>query len=448
MRAAVSLLGIAATLAAGCGERRAVERPNVLLVVIDTLRAEHCSAFGYERRTTPVLEDLAQRGSAFDGAWAQGSWTLPSMVSLLTGRSVVENRRTVPDAATTLAERFRAAGYDTAAVVANPLLIASAGFAQGFAHYSVARPKVDAKDMPAEAVVLEARPLLASLREPFLAWIHLYDPHGPCRPPPNLVPRTRRARATVDEYQSRMRPDVAFRFNEPAVAVLEHAIALYDGEVAHADAALGHLLAALRQRGVLERTIVVVTSDHGEGLFEHADIPEARAKNDARLYPDHGDHQYEEALRVPLVLAGPGIPKGRRAAGLVENVDVFPTLLAASGLPADPHASGRDLRELLDRGKPAVFAVGAAARSVRLDTGEKWIEPYPERAQSGAVPELFQLERDPRERANLAAAEPARARALAERLAQWIAAGRSALPEGDATSADLDDRLRELGYVK
>jgi arylsulfatase A-like enzyme/Tfp pilus assembly protein PilF len=414
-----------ALLALACnriGHQAAPPPPSVLLVTIDTLRADHVGAYGASRAETPTLDALAARGVRFDTVIAPTPITLPSHTSLLTGtrpprHGVRHNgsfrlRADLP----TLAERLRGHGYVTAAVVGSVVLDARHGLDRGFDHYddevarAVAR-KAGATgyaERSATEVAEAAIAWLADLeREPFFLWVHFYDPHLDHRAPPPFAERL------AD------RP--------------------YDAEVAYVDHELGRLLAALEASGRLERTLVAVTSDHGESLGEHGET-------------SHGMTLYDAALRVPWLLAGPEVPAGRVVSGIARSIDVAPTLLALVGAPPLGDADGDDLSGALAH---SVLAAGREAYAETLlpalDYGFAPLHAV-RNAEYLYVraprPELYVLADDPhqlddRSRRPEAAATMA---ALDARVARFLA---ETTEEVERIALDPDERarLRSLGYA-
>ena len=461
-----SFFFLAVLSASGCG--RAAPPPNVVLVVIDTLRADHCSAYGYVRETTPHLDALAAEGVLFEHAWSQAPWTLPSMVSLLTGRYVLANYMTLPADTRTLAERLKEGGYSTAGLAANPILLEESGFGRGFDCYRVAGTFHDDSTLPADPFAEEAETILKEkVREPFFVWFHLIDPHEPYRPPSALSRRMSRPRpgVTLEGYRARQPPYAKKEMDREDMEKLEDLIRRYDGEVAYADRALGRIVATLRALGLLERTLVVVASDHGQGLFEHAEHVrrDGGLRNLYGLYEGHGEHVYEEALHVPLVIRGPGFEGGKRFSGLVENVDLFPTLLAAAGLPRDPGAAGRDLARLPAQGKKVVFAFSKRNHAVRTAEGYKLIHPARMAGEKGRTvkrylladhhrlrrPELFDLKKDPAEQNPLSLEQRSDTfQTLRNLLLRWQEGNMNALGDAAPSSLEMDRRLRVLGYVR
>ena len=436
-------------------------RPHVVVIVIDTLRADHTSAYGYARETTPNLARMAEQGVRFERAWAQAPWTLPSMVSLFTGRYVTANYASVPASATTLAERMKGAGYSTAAVVANPLLFEGTGFERGFDAYEVAAHDPRRKTMRADDVTRLARAHIEAIDGPFFGWFHLYDPHYPYRPPARLkFPAEPVSDARVAELAGRQPTDADEVVDRTGAENIEAVIRWYDGEIRYADEALGSILAALDARGILDETLVIVTSDHGEGMYEHAELADAGDRTRYGLYISHGDHVFEEALHVPFVLRGPGFRGGAVRTDLAGNVDVAPTLLAAAGLEPDPGAHGRDLGAGSD-GPPAMFAFGTRHHAVRARDGRKLIhasaadpadESVPRRhrlhAPGSSGIHLYDLAADPGERRDLAAERPDDVEFLRTQLEKWRARSAAGLGGTSRIPQEMTRRLRELGYTK
>ena len=283
--------------------------PSVLFVTIDTLRADRVGAYGDADAATPTLDALAERGVLFEDAIATVPLTLPSHASMFTGRyppahGVRHNTIfRLDEAAETLAERFAAAGYATGGFVAAAVLSSRFGMAQGFDHFDEELPKERAAaagyfERPASEITDSVVGWLDETPGPFFAWVHYYDAHASYEPP------------------------------EPFAT--EYADRPYDGEVAFVDREFGRLLAHLEAQGRLADTLVVVTSDHGEGLGEHGEAT-------------HTYLIYDSVLRVPLVIAGPGVPAGVRIAEVVSNAAVAPTLAAAAGLPPFADADTEDL---------------------------------------------------------------------------------------------------------
>ena len=423
MRAAAAC---ALLLVAVAGCRRAAAptlaggaRPNVLLVTFDTLRADHVGCYGRASARTPTLDGLAGRGVRFETAVTHVPLTGPAHASILTGLTPLghgfrENAGFVlPEKARSGAEDFRQAGYRTAAFVSAFPLDRRFGFDRGFATYDDHLPKGnDPRRTPyverfADATTEAALRWLESPSAaggPFFLWVHYYDPHAPYEPPPDLA--------------------AAFPGSP------------YDGEVAFADRELGRLLAALGTRGALASTVVVAMADHGEGLGEHGE-------------GTHGLFLYDSTLRVPLIVAGPGVAAGRVATTVARGVDVLPTLLDLAGVAGRPELEGRSLRPALDGREMADAPLYAETIYPQREFG--WAPLYAWRTATHKVieaprPELYDLAADPGETRNQAAHDPARFAALQEKLQAALARPAEAAAAA-ATDPESAERLRALGYV-
>ncbi len=439
------------------------ERPSIIFVLVDTLRPDYLGAYGFAGDVSPGLDAFAREAVLFERAFAQAPWTKPSIASLFTslhpethrvlthrGRygdaaGVAPTTDALADEATTLAESLHAAGYATAAFVANPWLLAEHGFGQGFEVYR----GPDAMPIPAHRLLRLAREWLATrdAKHPFFLYLHFMDVHGPYRAPkadyeavrqsPTLGP----SRPMSEAERARLRTYLLrapWAQSDQAVDVREWR-ARYAAGVRVLDRQLGRFLEELEKSGALDRSIVVVTSDHGEELADRGGW-------------DHGHGLDDHQLHVPLLVRLPGgALGGRRVSDVVSLVDVMPTLLAWAGVPVPASAQGRDLTPVM-RGDATeerpTFAGGVKwnpeLRSVR--TAEwKLIED----GRSGTA-RLFDLARDPEERTDVAATRPDVATELASKLAEHrrkLAAAPSLAPAKVEVSGDMQKRLEALGYA-
>jgi arylsulfatase A-like enzyme len=407
----VFLVAFAAGLAVTWLERTPppeAARPSVLLVTIDTLRADRVGAYGGPAGLTPTLDALANQGTVFEEAVASVPLTLPSHSTILSGlepphHGVRDNGTYVfPTDRATVATRLKAAGYATGAFVAAYVLDRRFGLARGFDRYDDAIERrqegasVLESERRGETVAAAAEEWLGAQSGPFFAWVHLYDPHAPYDPPSP--------------------------FRE------KHAAALYDGEVAYADACVGRLLEAARKRAGAN-LVVAVLADHGESLGEHGERT-------------HGFFVYQSTLRIPLIVAGPGVPAGTRAPGVARTADVTPTILRLLGM--DPLAP-IDGVDLLAPGRPRESyaetwyprSLGwSALHSYRVGTLKLIDAPRPE---------LYDLSADPNEQHDRAGADPAQVARLRDALAR--ARQGETKGERNASDPEVAERLRALGYV-
>ena len=500
-RHAAPLLALSAVLACGPSPPPAPGRPNVLLVSVDCLRADHLSCYGYSRETSPTLDRLAGEGVRFERVHATTSWTLPSHLSMLTGLPVSAHgvdddrlwQRTAQDGAALpaplravfLPELLAQAGYATAGFYTWKYLEPRFGFGPGFdlyerlGHTFYSHPLVgpeferlrQAGDAEGMQALMAAHPALfddthpstpeaidrarAWLDEhareragrPFFLFVHLFDVHDPYTPPEPWFSMFdpdyegpidgRRITSPDSPVHARMRP-----------RDLERVISLYDGAIRFVDAELARLFARLDELGVAQDTLVIVTGDHGEEFFEHG-------------MKTHRNQLYQESVRVPLLLRWPrGLPGGRVVPGNAGLVDIAPTVLAAASLaPATP-LGGVDLLPI---------ARGTAGNGERTYVSELVLfapgESVPTRqlaiargsrqtlfTTKGAAPwsaRAYDLERDPAQQAG----EPVDEARIAEDLAALraeLAALRAAQPARAADARPLDPRelaeLAALGY--
>lgn len=407
----------AALLFSGCSPAPRPTPTNVVLVSVDTLRPDRLGCYGATQVETPAIDALAASGVRFAQAFTPLPLTLPAHWTLLTGvepwhHGVVDNGMTLaaPPVAT-LAERFAAAGYDTAAFVSAFVLHRTFGLDRGFARYDDGPAADAALDQLLHATARADERVdraLAWLRrertKPFFLWLHLYDPHAPYEPPPGF-----RARYAA-------RP--------------------YDGEVAFVDTQVARLLATLERSGAAARTLVVLLSDHGESLGEHGELT-------------HGVLLYDATLHVPLIFRLPGGLAGAEVRRDVATLaDVAPTVLALAGLDATPGIDGRDLfgstdtpRRIAAVSESPHRRLGWATLVAVREAGWKYI--------AAPRPELFSLADDPRERVDRSGDEAARSAPLARAARAIETTMRTRLAERRAAEPKREEqaRLAALGYL-
>ena len=396
---------------------------SVLLISVDTLRADRLGSYGYQAASTPVLDALAARGLRFEQATTVTPLTLPAHASLFSGtfptfHGVRDNGSFyVEDTITTLAEVLQARGYRTGGFVGAFVLDRRWGLAQGFDHYfdnfDLSQYEMtvglDAAQRPGSEVVDHTLAWLDEDRErPFLAWVHLYDPHSPYNPP--------------EPYRSRF----------PATAE-----GAYDGEIASTDAQIGRILDQLRSSGRLDNTLVVVVADHGESLGEHGE-------------QQHGFFIYDAAVQIPLIVAGPGVPI-RVVPDQVRIVDVMPTVLDAIGAEIPAAVQGVSLLPL-GRGEELELLALSETWYPRFHYGWSELTAVRDgRYKFIAAPrrELYDTQADPGETHDLSISNPRLADALERGLRDMVArtTATSAPQTPRAVDPAVEERLRALGYV-
>jgi choline-sulfatase len=385
---------------------------SIVLITLDTLRADRLGCYGFPGNSTPNLDAMAAESVLFEQATSTVPLTLPSHASILTGllpphHGVRDNGGIpLPESRTTVAEQFKGSGYATGGFVGAWVLERRFGLAQGFDRYSD-RFALDQLQKRGDAVVDDALAWIDEVRaRRFFAWVHLFDPHLPYDPPEPF-----RARFPADRYQ---------------------------GEVAFTDELVGRILSRLRERQLLEKTLVVVTADHGESLGEHGEA-------------NHGFFVYDATLAVPLIVRTPWGLSGRSRTQ-ASLVDVFPTVLELTGLSPEAGIDGQSLvPALLDPGRDLRHVAYAESLYPRLHYGWHELRALRDGAHKfvdAPRPELYDVARDPGEKENLARSKARTAEdmrlALEQRAPRDTDAAAGARP---ALDPETRQRLAALGYV-
>ncbi len=407
--------------------RNGIAKPNVILVTLDTTRADRLGCYGYPRAKTPNLDAAASRGVLFEQAATAAPLTLPAHATIMTGMYPtfhgvrINGNTALGDGQTTIAEVLAGQGYDTGAFIAAFVLDGRWGLKQGFAHYddqfdlkkyahidlaSVQRPGNEVMD--AALAWLDARK-----DKPFFAWIHLYDPHHPYEPP--------------EPYRTE------FGGRGPS--------GLYDGEVAFMDEQIGRLTAWLGKTGLDRSSVLIFVGDHGEALGSHGE-------------GTHGYYIYDYALHVPLIVVAPlGRLGGTRVPAQVSTADVFPSLLGLLGLASPVKAQGRSLVPLMF--KPASGdPVAAYSESLTPNVQFGWsalhsLRTSPFKYIEAPRAELYDLSRDPDERVNILDSARDVARRMKAELDRIMAETSAGAPAPEAANIDREtmERLTALGYI-
>jgi arylsulfatase A-like enzyme/Tfp pilus assembly protein PilF len=412
-----ALLGAAAWWAWTIARPAAPAHPNLLLITIDTLRADHVGAYGAKTGATPALDALAARGVRFDQAQTAVPLTGPSHATILTGQyPPVHGVRgnvvfTLGSKYPTLATLLKGRGYRTAAFVGAYPVAAAFGFRQGFdtfdEEFHESAPGEQGAERRANEVADTTIRWLGTANTPFFGWMHVYDPHAPYDPP--------------SPYRERFA-------GHP-----------YDGEIAFADAQIGRVLDALRDSGRDNNTVIVALADHGEGLGDHHELT-------------HGILIYQSTMRVPMIVAGPGVPQNQAVTSRVATIDVLPTVMSLLGFDSDKSLLGRNLLPQMTghavAGDP-LYAESLFGRlNCRWATLRGWLKDD-WKLISGSEPELYNLAQDPGELRNLASVESDRVRRMGDELQRGM---QRLAPRGDDAkpnpiTADQEERLRSLGYA-
>ena len=466
--------------------REPKERLNLVVYMIDTLRADHTSLYGYDRETTPFLKQFGAEGVVFENCHAQATWTKPSVVSLLTSLYSVTHRvqdfaDTIPPGATTLAQILRAQGYVTASIVGNPFSGRNSGLERGVDHlmeYPVLHRQLKPSQGATDSTALNAVAfpwLDRHADEPFFLYLHSTDPHAPYRPPaeydarfadPAETKSFERDNEKLKQIGRRYGGDVVFTPAEARARGVDpdlwarRASQRYDAEIAHNDHNISELIGKLKELSVLDNTLVVIVSDHGEEFLDHG-------------WTSHGHSLYQELTHTVLLFRNPKLfPEARRVAELVQVIDVAPTILDLLGIQHEGVMQGRSLvlaargQQQKERGAimssrlPESRSAGSRETIPESRTlgymwlDEKWKLLYRERARQSGLPEveLFDRTRDQVDATNVAPANSAEVDRILGEVRQWIDAqqqvnallgtpGRSVMDEATL------ERLRSLGYV-
>jgi arylsulfatase A-like enzyme len=437
--------------------------PDVLLVTIDTLRSDYVSAYGYPRESTPNLDALARDGVLFERHRTNIPTTAPAHATMFTGlfareHGLEKNGRILPESLSSLPELLNDRGYRTGASIGASVLGSEFGFARGFDDFdedfgpSVARPagKSNAYERYAESVVDRAIGIMdKDQQRPLFLWVHIYDPHEPYSPP-RLSPLE--PEKHLPFFQRRSQPSDAF-----PKELISKMLVGYEAEIAYVDTEFARLLDAWDQRATGPESLVVVTSDHGEGLGEHS-------------YQGHGFLLYNEQLDVPLIMRmGGRIDPGLRIEGTTSAVDLGATMLQLVGIDEPDLLPGNNLMEPssmrsavyaerrafsagdIERSKPLSLLLENNAGGPLGSIGEKCVllqEGWKFIWNQNGAHELYAVAKDPKERRNLVGVESERAAGMLAAIEAWRAdtgqaeAGAASEQMGEVTQEMLD----ALGY--
>jgi arylsulfatase A-like enzyme len=426
---------LASALALACAEAPA-SPPNLILISIDTLRADHLGIYGYERDTSPNLDAFGREGVVFENTAAPSGWTLPSHATMMSGlapqrHGAVGARFRIRDDVPLLAEQLSEAGYHTAAVANGPFVGERFGFDRGFGSFHYVDP---VHVVEHHRQVME---VLGKAQPPFFLFFHYMSVHQPYEPPEefDLFSRPDAPRPEGDGNLRTLKAALqrgTRTLDEAELAALRDR---YDGEIRYLDHRIRDVFTALGDR-IDRDTVVLITSDHGEEFLEHGDL-------------GHNGNLYQVLVRVPLMLRGPGIPQEMRVTTMAGLVDIMPTFLDLAGLPIPPNVQGTSLRNLWEQREvpdrhlelvtgyafvgTELLKVGVRTQDLKLvvdvRTGNR---------------EVYDIARDPGERNNLYGLHVDGSRL--EKLLPTIQVGTEP-PTSGTPSAEEHEQLRALGYV-
>ncbi len=406
----------AACLTAAC-EKNKNNRPNLLIISIESLRADHVGAYGYSRDVTPNIDKLAREGVLFKNAFAQSSWTKPSVASTLTstyqsvhkirnprayGKGKAQEPKKLPglrETFPTIPEFFSSKGYRCYGWTQNKHLWGRYGFERGFRIY-------DAASGEDYEILERVKGVLESDYKPWLIFIHLMSPHFEYAPPEEYRKYDEHPDAvsiTPSNWKKICNNQLDFSKKD-----VQHNISLYDGEIAYTDHLIGRIMSKLETEGLKENTVVVISGDHGEEFTEHGCVT-------------HGTSLYEELIRVPLIMAGPGREKGMEIDELAQNIDIFPTLARLCDLEPPESLQGLDLLPFAEgqvSGRPGKY-VYSELGEIHAISGNRFKYIYNE---ENGQEELYDTIEDPAEKNNLTDVEfySGLKHGLASRLKKWL----------------------------
>lgn len=417
-------------------------RPNLILISIDTLRQDHVGAYGYERETTPNIDQLAATGLLFRNAIAQAPWTLPSHMSMLTGlypsgHGVFSPQHRLTKDKLTIAELLRNSGYRTVAFTGGGFVREQFGY-QGFELF-VQRPG-HAERRQAEAVLASASEWMRrSPDQPFFMLFHTYQVHAPYDPPPEHDLFASDQYAGLIEVADRTYRDFNAQKEHMTAADYSYLIDKYDGNIHYTDAVIGNLFEELKRSELWERTVVILTSDHGENFDDHLQ------------YELGHDELYSEVLRIPLVLSGPGIPAGRVTERVVESTDLMPTLLQLAGVTCPVQLDGSSLLDQLESPGEGEIAFSEHASTDRIGEVAATSRGWKALVRDNGDFEVYDISRDPSEQSNVLDHDDLRGQSLLATLISWARhqekRRQSISTETQQLQESVRDELRALGYL-
>jgi arylsulfatase A-like enzyme len=424
--------------------------PHVVFFLIDTLRADRLSSYGYDRPVSPVVDAVAKEGARFANATAQSSWTMPSTASLFLGRHLRGEIAGVPKESPSIPREFKRGGYVTAGFVVNPLISnPENGFGTWFDSYlaegnvgQIASWINDHKD-----------------QETF-TYIHWVDPHAPYAPNKvwhNYVGTEPNIPASEREYYKQVRLEAGLEIDEQVIKKFERDWNGYDDDVASFDRRFNSLIRALRQMEILEDTLIVITADHGEALWDHKEFIVREGMDQPKTVSDvlmvgHGNQLYQELVHTPIIFYGPGVPSGVVIDGPVQNIDVFPTLLELCDLALPEGLTGRSLvPQMIDPNSVTDgfgFSVTRFVSSLQTADGFKLIVPTPAGEEIGLETELYDLKTDPVERNNIAKNHPEIVAASLAKITELLETGLESDWKKFDNSEANQAAMEALGYLE
>ena len=447
----VGLAGMASSVwVSGCSKRDVRKKPNVLLISIDTLRGDHLGCYGYNRPTSPTLDEVASKGLLFEDTMATSPWTLPSHGSLLTGlyprrHGLKSFYHSLPKMISTMADVFRANGFSTAAIVNSHYLSQRYGLDRGFDEFTYEK-EILGLTAPSKVGEMALGWLSKRHRNPFFLFLHFFDIHSDYRALPKYLKQfVRPYRGVADGSTAQLLAFRAGQFSLDDDAV-NHMIDLYDASIRQMDDGIGKLLTFLESKNLFDESLIIITSDHGEEFLDHGGVL-------------HSETMYEELIHVPLIICGPGIPKSRRIRNVVSHVDLMPTILSFLGMTRPLLLDGVDVsgfwktndfvvpeRYLFSEGSKGNIIPDEHSpkhdikRAVRHPRYKMHYDRLSEQTH------LYDLEKDRREKNDISSKHPRLVDAMFSQLKDFMAVNKTGRSLGPLSQEEIE-RLKSLGYL-
>lgn len=426
--------------------------PNIILITIDTLRADHMSCYGYHRQTSPVMDFVSRQGILFNRAYSTSSWTAPAMASIFTGHyprnhgvlhgvakgpgADVTGQERLVDDFVTLPEVLKEAGYTTFGISSNGHISWSTGFGQGFDHF---KTHWFMKSPAPNSTIKRWKKSIRSAK-PYFLWIHYFDPHNPYAPRAPWIKKYIGAGRAESKYNKEVmgNPKEYIDTLKTDPHALQILIDRYDSEINYTDYHIGKIFKELMPD---EKTMVIITSDHGEAFLDHGQLL-------------HGDTLFEEEIHVPLIIRLPGAsPTPKKIDAPVSNRDIFATILDITGIEPDEPIPGRSLRPYWTPGakrepEPIYFELDWNGYWKGVRNGN-WKFLTGGTGKPVSKQYLFDLSKDPKEKQNLHLEQPPKRILMNKLLEDWI----NKHPEFKAprikkpVKADQENKLKTLGYL-
>jgi arylsulfatase A-like enzyme len=436
------LLSVGLTIS--CASTREEERPNIILISIDALRADHLSCYGYPYQTSPQIDELAKRSTVFEYAYSLIPKTSASFASLMTGlhpfiHRTQPNQDSLSEKFITLAEALKLRNYSTEAIVDNSNLSPKYKFNQGFDRYITVWEDREKREESTPYITQKVLEFLAHPPgKPFFLWAHYIEPHFPYVPPSRFIEGRPEGRVLGEIPGAILVGNLSTVVDRQSTE--GHYLALYDAAIKYVDSEFGKIMSLITEKGGDLDSIIIVTADHGEELGEH------------NLFFDHGPLAFNSSLRVPLIVFLPG-EKERRITYPVSLMDIYPTLLGKAGLVPPYPIQGINL--FIEKGRGDLFPLAPPGSRALISSPYHLVNVLPPFVDELGLESvyLFDIYKDPLEKENLAQKKSETLRLLQQRLMEFFAnptyskrAGENK-PDVPLSKRELE-RLRALGYIR